>query len=242
MMENYILRGIGVDGFARVFQVNIKEMVNYVKKLHGLNSFTTQEFSKILTAGALMSAMLKNDKDLITISLRCDGDIKGIIVTANSKNQLKGYVYEPSAVGDLGQGSVSVVKDLGLKEPIVSLSNLISSDIEKTLNHYFETSEQIKTILKFSNNGGYLVQLMPGASEEVRLKFDKIDLENDVKIYEKRAVEYFCDCSREKALKAIISLGKEELQDIIKTDGHINIHCHFCNSDYKFFEEDTKTM
>ncbi|MCL2593239.1 MAG: Hsp33 family molecular chaperone HslO [Defluviitaleaceae bacterium] len=241
-MRNYILRGTTFDGSIRVFTANTKEIYEYAKKLHNLSDFSAKEFGKMLTAGILMSATLKSDKDLLTISLKVDGEISGIVVTANSKQEIKGYVYEPQANGPLGDGSISVVKDLGLKEPIVSLGPIIDSDIEKTLNHFFETSEQVKTRFILSYDGGQFIQLMPGASEEAKAKFESGVNGEDIKIHEKLSVTFSCDCSREKALKAIIPLGKAELLDIIKIDGHINIHCHFCNSDYKFFEADVKTM
>ena len=231
-----------------------------------------------------MGLMLKNDKDLLTVSFKGDGPIKGLIATADSKGNVKGYAYEPHVVlplkpngkldvgGGIGAGHIHIIKDMGLKEPFTSTIPLISGEVAEDMTRYFAVSEQIPSVvslgvlvdtdLSVKYSGGFVVQLMPGATDDI---IDKLEdnlktldsitnmmgkglgpegIMNTVlkglepRINETKPIRFFCGCSKEKAKSALRLIGREEIKDISDTEGKANIHCHFCNSDYAFLKDE----
>ncbi len=285
---DYILRATAGNGSVRVFIANTKETVNTSFLTHKTSPVMTAALGRTLTGGALMGCMLKDDKDILTINIKCDGPGGGIIVTANNKVEVKGYCFNPmvdiplkpsgklDVSGALGKGSITVIKDLGLKEPYVGQVPLVSGEIAEDLTYYFAVSEQIPSAVALGvlvdrdytvkQAGGFVIQVLPNADEEtvsaienkmseiksVTSMFESGMTAEDIlqyilgnfnpKILDKINVSFKCGCSREKVEKALLSIGKEELDDIIKTDKKATLHCHFCNTDYEFNEEYLKKL
>ena len=185
-MSDYIIRGMAADGQVRFFAGTTKEIVETARSIHNTSPVATAALGRLLTAGALMGATCKNDSDLLTLQIQCSGPIGGLTVTADAHCNVKGYVNNPEVIlhaNDKGKldvakaldmGVLSVIKDIGLKEPYIGQTQLVSGEIAEDLTYYFATSEQIPTsvalgVLMEKNNtvkqaGGFIIQLMPFAS------------------------------------------------------------------------------
>lgn len=287
-MEDYIIRGMAADHQVRFFAAYSKNLVEEARKRHDTSPVATAALGRLLTAGAMMGTMCKNDTDVITIQIKCSGPIGGLVVTADARANVKGYVYNkdvmlpPSKAGklDVGKaldlGVLTVIKDLGLKEPYSGQTHLVSGEIAEDLTYYFATSEQIPTsvalgVLMNKDNtvrqaGGFIIQMMPFAQEEViaaletRLKefssvtshldagetpedmMKKLFEGFDMEIEDKVPTQFYCNCSKERVSKAVISVGKKDLQEMIAEGKPIEVNCHFCNSYYTFTVEEMEEM
>lgn len=287
-MEDYIIRGMAADHQVRFFAVYSKNIVEEARKRHDTSPVATAALGRLLTAGSMMGAMCKNDTDVVTIQIKCSGPIGGLVVTADAKANVKGYVYNkdvmlpPSKAGklDVGKaldlGVLTVIKDLGLKEPYSGQTHLVSGEIAEDLTYYFATSEQIPTsvalgVLMNKDNtvrqaGGFIIQMMPFAKEELiatleaRLKefssvtshldagerpedmMKKLFEGYDIVIEDKMPTQFYCNCSKERVSKAVISVGKKDLQEMIQEGKPIEVNCHFCNSHYTFTVEEMEEM
>ncbi|MBR5047061.1 MAG: Hsp33 family molecular chaperone HslO, partial [Eubacterium sp.] len=188
-MGDYIIRGMACGNQVRFFAAVTTELVEEARRRHDTSPVSTAALGRLLTAGAMMGAMCKNDTDIITLQINCSGPIEGLIVTADARADVKGYVFNkdvmlpPSKEGklDVGKaldlGVLTVIKDLGLKEPYSGQTHLVSGEIAEDLTYYFASSEQIPTsvalgVLMNKNNtvrqaGGFIIQMMPYAREEV---------------------------------------------------------------------------
>ena len=287
-MEDYIIRGMAANHQVRFFAAYSKNLVEEARKHHDTSPVATAALGRLLTAGAMMGTMCKNDSDVITIQIKCSGPIGGLVVTADAKANVKGYVYNkdvmlpPSKAGklDVGKaldlGVLTVIKDLGLKEPYSGQTHLVSGEIAEDLTYYFATSEQIPTtvalgVLMNKDNtvrqaGGFIIQMMPFAEEEViaaledRLKdfssvtthldagetpedmMKKLFEGFDMEVEDRIPTQFYCNCSKERVSKAVISVGKKDLQEMIDEGKPIEVNCHFCNSHYTFTVEEMKEM
>ena len=287
-MEDYIIRGMAADHQVRFFAAYSKNLVEEARKRHDTSPVATAALGRLLTAGAMMGAMCKNDTDVITIQIKCSGPIGGLVVTADAKANVKGYVYNkdvmlpPSKTGklDVGKaldlGVLTVIKDLGLKEPYSGQTHLVSGEIAEDLTYYFATSEQIPTsvalgVLMNKDNtvrqaGGFIIQMMPFAEEglittlENRLKefssvtthldggetpedmMKKLFEGYDIEFEDKIPTQFYCNCSKERVTKAVISVGKKDLEEMIREGKPIEVNCHFCDSHYTFTVEELKEM
>lgn len=287
-MKDTIIRGMAANNQVRFFASYSKELVETARSTHNTSPVATAALGRLLTAGALMGSMCKNDSDVLTLQIQCSGPINGLTVTANAKAQVKGYVNNPDVMLppspqgklDVGKaldlGVLSVIKDMGLKEPYVGQSNLTTGEIAEDLTYYFATSEQIPTsvalgVLMEKDNtvkhaGGFIIQLMPFADEELitdletRLKdfssitslmdkgmspkdmIEKLFAGYDIVYSESITPEYHCDCSKERVYKAVMSVGKTEIEDMIADGEPIEVGCHFCNKKYIFDIPDLQSM
>lgn len=197
-MKDTILRGMAANNQVRFFSAYTRDVVEAARSIHNTSPVATAALGRLLTAGAIMGGMCKNNSDVLTLQIQCSGPIGGLTVTSNAKAQVKGYVNNPNIMLppsprgklDVGKaldlGVLSVIKDIGLKEPYVGQCNLVSGEIAEDLTYYFATSEQIPTsvalgVLMEKDNtvkhaGGFIIQLMPFAEEnlisdlETRLK------------------------------------------------------------------------
>lgn len=194
-MTDYIISGTAYNNQVRFFAATTKNLVEEARSAHNLSPVACAALGRLMTAGAMMGAMCKNDSDVLTLQIQCNGPIKGLTVTANAKAEVKGYVLEPNVVlppnklgkldvgGALDLGVLSVIKDIGLKEPYVGQIQLVSGEIAEDLTYYFATSEQIPTsvalgVLMNKNNtvrqaGGFIIQLMPFAEENTISALEK---------------------------------------------------------------------
>lgn len=283
-MKDYIVRATAGEGSVRVFVATTREMVNNAFKIHKTSPVATAALGRMLTGASIMGCMLKNDTDIITISMKGDGPLGGVVVTTDSRSRVKGYVNNPlvdiplkdngklDVGGAIGYGTLTVTKDLGLKEPMSGQIAIVSGEVADDLTYYFAKSEQIPSSVALGvlvdrdytvkQAGGFIIQIMPNAKEDIIAYLEKrlitlptmtsmledgntpedilkiLFTEHDVKIYNKIPTEYYCNCSKEKTKKALISVGLTELKSILEEDKGANIHCHFCNTDYKFDEND----
>lgn len=287
-MNDIILRGTAANHQVRFFCAYTKEIVETARSIHNTSPVATAALGRLLTAGSIMGSMCKNASDVLTLQIQCSGPIGGLTVTSNANADVKGYVNHPEVLlppSDKGKldvgkaldlGVLSVIKDIGLKEPYVGQCNLVSGEIAEDLTYYFATSEQIPSsvalgVLMEKNNtvkhaGGFIIQLMPFAEEglisdlENRLKdFSSItslmdqgmtpeDMMNqlfegyDVVINDSVTPHYACDCSKERVYKAVMSVGKKEIEDMIADAKPIEVNCHFCNRNYTFDIDELKSM
>lgn len=188
-MSDYIIRATAADGMIRAFAATTRDMVEDARKAHNTSPVVTAALGRLLTAGAMMGCDLKGEKDLLTLKIQGDGPIQGLLVTADSQGNVKGYAYNPQVMlppnsqgkldvgGALGVGVLSVIKDIGLKEPYVGQTILVTGEIAEDLTYYFATSEQVPSsvalgVLMNKDNtvrqaGGFIIQLMPGAPEDM---------------------------------------------------------------------------
>lgn len=287
-MSDYIVRATAADSQIRAFAITSKEMVEEARRDHGTSPVITAALGRLLSGAAMMGTMMKGEKDLLTVQIQCSGPAKGLTVTANSKGEVKGFPMAadvelpPNAQGKLdvggalGLGVMSVIKDMGLKEPYVGQIALQTGEIAEDLTYYFATSEQIPSAvglgvlvdkdLSVRQAGGFIIQLMPFTSDEVVEKLEKkiteiasvtemleegktpelileeILGEFGVEITDKIPTAFSCDCSKEKVSRAIATLSKKDLDDIIGDGESIEVKCQFCNKAYEFTVEELKEM
>ena len=188
-MEDYLVHGMAFNNEVRFFAAYSSKIVEDARKIHDTTPVCTAALGRTLTAGAMMGAMLKNDSDLLTIRFNGDGPAKSVTVTADSKSNVKGIISNPHVelpvreldnhmeVGRaIGHGTLSVIRDTGLKDPYVGQTQIVSGEIAEDLTYYFANSEQIPTVIGLGvlvekdwlvlHAGGFIIQLLPFASEE----------------------------------------------------------------------------
>ncbi|HHT88182.1 MAG TPA: Hsp33 family molecular chaperone HslO [Clostridiales bacterium] len=279
-MTDYIIRASAADNQIRAFAATTRDMVEHARTIHNTSPIATAALGRLLTAGAMMGIMMKGKKDLLTLQIKGTGPIGGIVVTANSDGIVKGYVHHPEVMldpsprgkldvgGAIGEGMLTVIKDLGLKEPYVGQTKLISGEIAEDLTYYYATSEQIPSgvalgVLMNKNNtvrraGGFIIQLMPDAGEEIISKLEEnisnldgiTDLldkdmspemilnqllgDFDIEILDKYPTAFECNCSKERVEQAVISVGRKDIIEMINDNKPIEVNCHFCNKHYVF--------
>ena len=287
-MNDYIIRATAANDQIRAFAAVTTEMVETAREHHNTSPVATAALGRLLTAGAMMGSMMKGEKDDLTLQIKAGGPLQGITVTADSQGNVKGYVGNPDVcipanskgkldvAGAVGPGFLTVIKDMGLKEPYSGQVMLQTCEIAEDLTYYFATSEQVPSavglgVLMNKNNtvrqaGGFIVQLMPFAEEDVISKLEqnvqKINsvtnlleeghtpesllekvLEGfDVQINEKMDTRFHCNCSKERVEKALISIGRKELNEMIQEGKPIEMNCHFCNTNYNFTVEELKEI
>lgn len=188
-MEDYMVRATAANAQIRAFAVTSRETVEYARQAHDLSPVVTAALGRLLTGGVMMGSMLKGEKDLLTLKVSGDGPVHGLTVTADAYGHVKGYADCPQAMmppnsagkldvgGVIGAGALTVIKDMGLKEPYSSTIELTTGEIGDDLTYYFAASEQIPSsvalgVLMERNNtvkqaGGFILQLMPFTGEEV---------------------------------------------------------------------------
>ena len=283
-MKDYIIKGLAAGNEIRFIAGYTRATVEEARRIHNTSPLTSAALGRLLTGGALMGAMCKNDTDVLTLKVSGDGPIKSITVTADAKSNVKGIVYNNSVdlplkenghldVGRaVGKGILTVIRDKGISEPYVGQTALVTGEIGDDLTYYYAESEQIPTSvglgvlvdrdLSIKHAGGFIIQLLPFASEETITKLEYrlseissvTDFFNegktpedmmrsilgeeifgtDISIEETRSTAYRCNCSRDRVTKALISIGRTEIQSMIDDKKPVNLHCDFCNKDYEF--------
>lgn len=286
--KDYIVRATAANGQIRAFAATTRDLVEKARQVHNMSPVATTALGRLLTGGAMMGQMLKNDDDLLTITINCDGPIKQMTVTADVLGRVKGYVNNPDVMlpvnkdgkidvaKAMGLGVLNVIKDIGMKEPYVGQTILVTSEIAEDLTYYFASSEQVPSsvalgVLMSKDNtvsqaGGFIIQLMPDAQEEVIAKLEeKINKiksittmqeqgmtpedilkyvlgDFEIVFYDSVPVEFYCNCSKERVAKALMSVGKKDLQEMIDDGKTIEVNCHFCNTNYYFTVDELKKM
>ena len=270
-MKDYIVRATAANGQVRAFAATTRGVVETARKDHNTSPIATVALGRLLTGAAMMGIMMKNDSDILTVQIKGNGPIGAMTVTAEPNGHVKGFVANPEVMlplknghmdiaGAVGIGVLSVIKDIGLREPYVGDTILITSEIADGLGVLMNKDNTVREA------GGFIIQLMPNATDEFIDKLEKrikeiksvtnmLDegmtpediLEHilgdmDLQILDTVPTEFYCNCSKERVSAAVISVGKEELQKMIDEGEPIEVNCHFCNSHYKFSVDELKDM
>lgn len=287
-MNDYIVRATVADAQIRAFAATTRGLVEEMRKIHDTSPVVTAALGRLLTGGAMMGSMLKGDNDVLTIQIKGNGPLRGMTVTADAKGNVKGYVNEPQVIlpanamgkldvgGAVGDGTLSVIKDMGLKEPYIGQTKLQTGEIAEDLTYYFATSEQVPSsvglgVLMEKDNtvkqaGGFIIQLMPFADEEVigalenslksfRTVTTVLDEGNSpeqmlamllgnlgLQVMDTMETSYTCNCSKDRVRRAILSIGKKDIEEMIDEGKEVEVNCHFCNRKYVFSVEELGTM
>ena len=286
-MNDYIVRATAGNGQVRAFAATTRNLVEEARVHHNTSPVATAALGRLLTAGAMMGSMMKNDSDVLTLQIKGDGPIGGLTVTGDAKGNVKGYVENPDVMlppkngkldvgGALGIGLLNVIKDMGLKEPYVGQTILVTSEIAEDLTYYFANSEQVPSsvglgVLMNKDNtvhsaGGFIVQVMPFVTDEVVSRLEE-NIKNissvsrmlddghtpeemlekvldglDPEFNDTLPTQFHCNCSHERIEKAIISIGKKDIQEMIDDGEEVEVKCHFCNTAYKFSVEELRDI
>ena len=287
-MADRLVRATAANAQIRAFACTTRELVEQARQAHDTSPVMTAALGRLLTAGAMMGSMLKDEEALLTLRIRSDGPAAGLTVTADAKGDVKGYALKPQVIlpaneqgkldvgGALGAGMLTVIKDMGLKEPYSGQIELQTGEIAEDLTYYFAVSEQIPSsvglgVLMEKDNtvrqaGGFIIQLMPFAEEAVIVKLEenlkKISSVTsmldqgmtpedilgqlldgmDLHITDTLPLHFSCDCSRERVEKVLLSIGKDELQDMIREGKEIEVNCQFCGKAYTFQVEELEGL
>ena len=284
-MSDYLVRGMSMDGFVKVTAIASTELVRRGAQIQGTTPNATAAFGRALTAASMMGNMQKVDNGSMTLQIRGGGPIGTITVVSDAIGNVRGCVTEPKVPLvekfpgklDVGatvgtDGTLTVIRDLQMKEPYVGSTRLISGEIGDDVTAYFVQSEQTPTACalgvlvdrdqKVKVAGGYLIQLLPGAPDEI---IDKLEAgiqragavtpmleagltpedilgqvcgELGVVFMETTEVEYKCYCSRDRVTSALISLGRKELEEIRDEGKTFPVECQFCDEIYEFTPAD----
>ncbi len=288
-MNDYLVRGMSMDGFVKVVAIRSTQMVRRGAEIQGTTPNATAAFGRALTAASMMGNMQKVDNGSMTLQIKGGGPIGSITCVADPTGNVRGFVTNPKVplvekyAGklDVGAtvgtaGTLTVIRDLQMKEPYIGSIELVSGEIGDDVTAYFARSEQTPTAcalgvlvdrdMSVKVAGGYLIQLLPGAPDEV---IDKLEqgiqragavtamLEQGmtpedilgqvcgdlgVVFMETTEVSYRCYCSRERVTKALISLGRKELTEIMEEGKDFPVECQFCDTVYKFTPQDIREL
>lgn len=288
MTKDYLVRALAFNDEVRAFSVRSTALVQEAQTKHYTWPTASAALGRSMTAGVMMGSMLKNEEKL-TVTINGGGPIGQIIVDANGKGQVRGYVTNPQTHFDLNEhgkldvaravgtnGSLSVVKDIGMRDFFTGSTPIVSGELGEDFTYYFVTSEQVPSavglgVLVNPDNtikaaGGFIIQLMPGASEEtisaieqhlgamepVSTLIDKglspeqlleeVLGEDNIRIIDRMDVEFKCNCSKEKFGTAISGLGNAEIDSMIKEDNGAEVECHFCRTKYHFSAEELEAL
>ncbi len=287
-MKDYMIRGINKNKSMRFFVASTTKMVDQARKIHNTSPVASATLGRMLTANALMSQDMKNEDDSLTLIIKGDGPIGNVVTVGNNRGEVKGYVDNPyvdlenredgklNVGGAVGQdGYLTVIKDLGLKDPYTGQTPIVTGEIAEDLANYYYVSEQqpsaislgvlVERDLTIRAAGGYMIQLLPNVEEEEIEALEEIlkaakpistmidegmtpeDIASDIfkdlefEVLAKEELLFKCNCSRERMERALISLGKEEIESLIE-EGQAELGCHFCNEKHVFTTDDLKEM
>ena len=286
--EDYVIRAMACDGQIRAFAAVTRGLVEEARRRHDTSPVVTAALGRLLTAGALIGSQMKGEEDTLTLKIRGDGPVQSLTAVADSHGHVKGYAAQPQAMrpvnakgkldvaGVIGKGQLTVIRDLGLKEPYVGSIELVSGEIAEDLTQYYAVSEQTPTAVSLgvlmdrgntvAQAGGFLLQLMPGVTGEAAEALEQTILAMppitallgagkapeeiltdllqgfDPEFTEKQPVAFCCDCSREKAARALSTLEPWDLLDLMAAQKTVRVHCDYCNTDYGFDRPELKAI
>lgn len=290
MTKDYLIKALCFNGEIRAMAARTTELVTEAQERHDTWRAATAALGRTLTGSLFLGAMHKNDEKL-TVKLQGDGPLGAVVVDVDAKGHVKGYVQNPHVnlpANELGKidvrgavgmnGSLSVIKDLGLGEPFTGQVPIVSGEIAEDFTYYLANSEQVPSAVglsvlvdnenddKVKAAGGFMIQVMPGASEETLLEIEKrlADIpqvstlldqgetpeeilyrllgKENVEILEKEAVQFYCDCSKERFSSALVTLGSDELTAMIEEDEGAEAVCHFCGEKYHYSASELESI
>ena len=288
-MADRIVRAISTDGMVQAAAICSRDLTERARQIHKTLPVATAALGRTLAAASMMGNALKSDGASLTLQFKGDGPLGTVLAVSDNEGNVRGYVTNPhvdiplrkdgkldvgTAVGH--EGTLTVIKDLHMKEPYVGTIDLLGGEIAEDVAGYFVESEQIPTACALGvlvdrdqsvkAAGGYLIQLMPGAAEDTIAKVEggimaagavsaileknddpeamlrTVMSDFDLKILETCPVEYRCYCSRERVERALISLGREELEQMLSEQGGCQLTCQFCDAVYEFTAEDIQRL
>lgn len=283
---DYMVRGIDRESNFRFFGANTTLLVNDACRRHQTTPVASAALGRTLTANVMMGGMLKNDDDRVSIIIKGDGPIGGIITEANGHGEVKGYVYHPQIEshlnylgkldvgGAVGNANMTVVKDLGMKEPYSGQVPMLTGEIAEDLTYYFAVSEQTNSVVilgvlvdvdySIKQAGGIIIQVLPDATEEAitaleeklkdfgtltermekgqSIEYVIEQLLGKVEYMDSMPISFACDCSKDRMERALISVGKKDLHEMMVEDGQAELVCPFCNDKYLFNREELQDI
>lgn len=287
-MKDYLIKATAHNGMVRAYASTTTETIEEARRRHDTWATASAALGRTITISAMMGAMLKGENSL-TVKVEGRGPIGAILADANANGEVRGYVSNPHVdfeLNDKGKldvaravgtdGNISVIKDLGLKDYFTGEVPIISGEISEDFTYYFANSEQVPSAVgagvlinpdhSVLAAGGFIIQVMPGAEEEVISQLEeeiqslpaisaliqqgntpeqileRLFGRENVKVHETMPIEFRCKCSKERVEQAIIGLGKEEIEQMIEEDHGAEANCHFCNETYEFTETDLEKL
>lgn len=289
MNGDYIIRAVTKDGFVKAMAIRSTNLVERARTIHKTTPTATAALGRLLTACSMMGNLQKVENGVLTLQVKGGGPLGTLLATSDAEGNVRGYVHNPSitllekyagkldvgaAVGT--DGTLTVIRDLQMKEPYVGSVALVSGEIADDVTAYFAQSEQTPTacalgVLVNTDQsvrvaGGYLIQLLPGAPDDVIMKIEtgiacagavtpmleagltpeellrKVLCEFELEFFDEEPVEYRCYCSRDRVSATLITIGKKDLQEIVDDGKPITIECQFCDKVYTFTPEDVKAL
>jgi len=288
-MRNEIVRAITGDGLIQASAVTGRDIVERARNIHTTTPVATAALGRALMGASLMGDALKAEDGSLTLQIKGGGPIGTVLAVSDNHGNVRGYVSEPHlelmeiepgkldvgrAVGETG--TLTVIKDLNMKEPYVGSIGMFTGEIADDLAMYFVESEQIPTACALgvlvntdqsvAAAGGYLIQLLPGASLDMIEKIEagvrrvgsvskalmggldaagllrEVLSDFELEVLDTHPVEYRCYCSRDRVERALISMGREELDEMIKEQGEADLTCQFCDNVYHFTKEELESL
>ncbi|WP_130869071.1 Hsp33 family molecular chaperone HslO [Intestinimonas massiliensis (ex Afouda et al. 2020)] len=288
-MTDTIIRALTKNAPVKASVISARGMVERARQIHKTLPVATAALGRSLMAVSMMGNQLKEENGSVTLRIKGGGPLGSITVVSDSKGNARGYVTNPlvdlplkgPAKLDVGaavgrDGSLTVIKDLCMKEPYVGTVPLVSGEIAEDITSYFAESEQIPTACALGVlvdvdqsvlcAGGYLIQLLPGADDKVitavengiqrvgpvteamrngadaRTLLEQVLSDFELEILSEEPVEYRCYCSRDRVSRALISMGRQELEDLIREQGKAELTCQFCDKVYTYSKEDLEAL
>ena len=288
-MADQIIRVLAKNAPVKASVITARDMVERARQIHRTLPVATAALGRTLMAASMMGNQLKEDNGSVTLRIKGDGPLGGITAVADSAGNARGYVVNPAvdlplkgpAKLDVGSavgrdGSLTVIKDLNLKEPYVGTVPLVSGEIAEDITSYFAESEQIPTACALGVlvdvdqsvlcAGGYLIQLLPGADDAAISAIERgiqrvgpvtealrgglgaqglveqVLSEFELEVLSAEPVEYRCYCSRDRVTRALISMGREELEALLREQGQAELTCQFCDKVYRYSREELEAL
>ena len=288
-MKDYIVRAMTADGFVKAMAISSTHLVERARNIHKTTPTATAALGRVLTAASMMGNLQKVENGALTLQIKGNGPLGTILATSDAVGNVRGYVHNPSitllekyagkldvgaAVGT--DGMLTVIRDLQMKEPYIGSVALVSGEIADDVTAYFAQSEQTPTacalgVLVDTDQsvkvaGGYLIQLLPGAPEEVISRLEqgiakagavtpmlsdgltpedilhRVMADFELEFLETTEVCYKCYCSRERVASTLITVGKKDLQEMIDEGKPITIECQFCDTKYQFTPDELREL
>ncbi len=282
--EDYIVHATAFEGKVRALAIRSTQLCKDALRVHKTSPVATAALGRFLTGSLFLADSLKGDQDTQTTNIRCKGPIQGMTAVCEGKGNVRGYVNEPIVenaylrpgkldVGSaVGKGILTVIRDYGLKEPYVGSVELISGEIAEDFTYYLAVSEQTPSVMSLgvlledgtvSHAGGFLIQVMPGAEDELLSYLEAraggnfpdvtfllkeglspehiLDMflgDPNIVYLSASPIRYHCNCSRDRMERNLITLGEKELRDLSKDEEGIHLACHFCDKTYTFSREE----
>lgn len=288
-MQDYIVRAMTKDGFVKAMAISSTQLVERGRQIQKTTPTATAAFGRVLTAASMMGNLQKVENGAMTLQIKGGGPLGTILATSDCEGNVRGYVQNPgitllekyagkldvgAAVGT--DGMLTVIRDLQMKEPYVGSIALVTGEIADDVTAYFAQSEQTPTacalgVLVDTDQsvkvaGGYLIQLLPGAPDDVIMKIEtgiacagavtpmldaglspedilrKVLCEFELEFFEETPVAYKCYCDRDRVTRTLIAVGKKDLQEIVDEGKPISIECQFCDQIYTFTPENVQDL